>query len=267
MRRANSSRKQLGAWKGLSIQPCPLAIVTSNIRTSRCIKSDVSERASADCHPEHHPSSTEISPSLCKAELLEILDTFYVCDHCLEVLRVLNSIRRTRSQAVSSWLVNTNSTRGCLFPQWCVVFFPRTTLPADRSLDTDDVSVFHCQISKWGHLDHVFDRQSSGRTIQTPVEPPTGPDPGEQALQCLISGTTTRDEFPSLIQAVSLSAKAIEMIGCLRGSEAQAFIDVINEVRCHTSPFVPQGTGRFDNVDLDRPWRAPTSCRTFEMTV
>ena len=117
MRRVNASRKQLGSLKSLSIQPSPVAIVTSNIRTSRCIKSNVSERASgADCLPEHHPSSTEMSPSLCKAELQKMLDIFDVCDYCLEVLRVLNPIRRARSQVVSSWLVNTNSTRGCLFP-------------------------------------------------------------------------------------------------------------------------------------------------------
>ena len=106
------------------------------------------------------------------------------------------------------------------------------TLPVDRSLDTDDVSVFHCHFSEWRHLDH--DRQSSGRNTQAPVEQPTGPDSGELALQSLIGGTTSRDEFPSLIEAVSLSAKAIDQIGCLRGREAQTFIDVVNEVRCHT---------------------------------
>ena len=144
-------------------------------------------------------------------------------------------------------------------------FFPRATLPIDRSLDTDDVSVFHCHISEWRHPDH--DGQSSKRSIQGPAEPPTGPDSGELALQSLIDGTTSRDEVPSLLKSVSLSAKAIDKIGCLQGRDAQAFINVVNEVRCHTSPFVSQGTGRFDSVDLDRLWRVPTSCRTFEITV
>ena len=109
--------KAIGSLERFVDPSQPVVIVTSGIRASRCINSNVFEPASgADCHPEHRPSSTEMSPSLCRAELLETLDTFYVCDHCLEVLRVLNPIRRARSQAVSSWLVNTNSTRGCLFP-------------------------------------------------------------------------------------------------------------------------------------------------------
>ena len=117
MRRENSSRKQSGAWKGLSIQLSPLAIVTSIIRTSRCIKSNLFERASgADHLPEHHSSSTEMSPLLCKAELRKILDAFDVCDYCSKVLQVLNPIRGTRGQVVSSWLVKMNNTRGCLFP-------------------------------------------------------------------------------------------------------------------------------------------------------
>ena len=95
----------------------PLEIVTSIIRASCCIKSNLFERASgAECLPEHHPSSTEMTPSLCKAELQKILDAFDVCDYCLEFLQVLNPIRGARGQAVSSWLVKMNSTRGCLFP-------------------------------------------------------------------------------------------------------------------------------------------------------
>ena len=113
----------------------------------------------------------------------------------------------------------------------------------------------------------MFYGQSSGCTIETPVEPCTVPDSGEQALRSLIGGAASRDEVPLLLEAVSLSATAINKIRCLRGSEAQAFIDVVNEVRCHTSHFGSQGTSQFDNVDLDRLWRAPTSCHTFEITV
>ena len=102
--------------------------------------------------------------------------------------------------------------------------------------------------------------------MQAPVESPTGLDSGEQALHRLIGGTTSRDEVPSLLEAVSLSAKAIDRIRCLQGREAQAFIDVVDQVRCHTLPSPQQLVG-FDNVDLDRRWKAPTWCRTFEITV
>jgi hypothetical protein len=47
----------------------------------------------------------------------------------------------------------------------------------------------------------------------------------------LIGGTTPQGEFASLIKVVFSSGKAIDMVGCLKESDAQAFVDVMNEVR------------------------------------
>ena len=83
---------------------------------------------------------------------------------------------------------------------------------------------------KWQFPDNVRDRQSSEHSARTPANPSPSLDCGERALQCLINGTTSRDEATSLIEAVFLSKKAIDRIAHLRGSEAQAFIDAANEV-------------------------------------
>ena len=53
-----------------------------------------------------------------------------------------------------------------------------------------------------------------------------------QALQRLITRAVPRDEFPSLIETIFLGEKT-DVVGRLSGSDAQAFIDVIDEVRHH----------------------------------
>ena len=63
------------------------------------------------------------------------------------------------------------------------------------------------------------------------------PDPGEQALQKLLSGDTPQDKLVSSIEAVFSSRKAIATAGHLRRSDAQPFIDAVDEVGCH--PPVP----------------------------
>lgn len=60
--------------------------------------------------------------------------------------------------------------------------------------------------------------------------------PGERALQSLISGTIPQVEQTSLIETILSSRGATHMVGYLRGSDAQTFIDVVDEVRI-TLPF------------------------------
>ena len=99
----------------------------------------------------------------------------------------------------------------------------------------------------------MYDIHPSGYSVQLPAEP--GPDSGEQALQRLISGTTFQDEVASLVKAVVLSRKAIDEIGNLQRNDAQAIIDVLDKVLCHLS--ICEKLVDFDDLHLDRPWRAP----------
>lgn len=55
----------------------------------------------------------------------------------------------------------------------------------------------------------------------------------EQAWQRLIGSAVPQDELPSLIETIFSDRKAAEMVDRLQGSEAQAFIDVIDGVRHH----------------------------------
>jgi hypothetical protein len=63
-------------------------------------------------------------------------------------------------------------------------------------------------------------------------EPPPGPtsDAGQRALQRLISPTVPPDEIRSLIETVALNMKAADIVQYLQGSDAQIFIDVIDQV-------------------------------------
>ena len=71
-------------------------------------------------------------------------------------------------------------------------------------------------------------------------------DPGEQALQRLISDTIPQDEVAPLIEAVLLSGKAIEEIGNLQRNGVQAIIDILDKVPCYLSIFESL-------VDFDNP--------------
>ncbi|KAF9778164.1 hypothetical protein BJ322DRAFT_500310 [Thelephora terrestris] len=55
-------------------------------------------------------------------------------------------------------------------------------------------------------------------------------DAGQRALQRLISPSVPQDELPSLIETVALNTKTADIVQCLRGSDAQKFIDVIDQV-------------------------------------
>ena len=55
-------------------------------------------------------------------------------------------------------------------------------------------------------------------------------DSGKRALQCLVSRSVPQDELPSLIETVVSSAKAANIVQCLQGSDAQVFIDMVDQV-------------------------------------
>ena len=57
----------------------------------------------------------------------------------------------------------------------------------------------------------------------------------EWALQRLISGVLPQGELASLIGTIFSSRKAINLVDCLQERDAQTFIDVVHEARCHSS--------------------------------
>jgi hypothetical protein len=59
-------------------------------------------------------------------------------------------------------------------------------------------------------------------------------DSHNQALQRLISRAVPQNELASLIKTVFSDKKVTDLLGRLRGSEVQAFIDAIDKVRHHT---------------------------------
>ena len=61
-------------------------------------------------------------------------------------------------------------------------------------------------------------------------------DSQEQAWQRLITRVVPRDEIPSLIETV-LSGRKTDVAGRLRESDAQAFVDTLDEARHHTLYF------------------------------
>ena len=77
-------------------------------------------------------------------------------------------------------------------------------------------------------------RRSGEHSTTEPAGPSPTLYPGERALQSLIGGTTHQSERILLIGTICSSRKATEMVGRLRGSDAQTFIDVVDEVRHHS---------------------------------
>ena len=64
---------------------------------------------------------------------------------------------------------------------------------------------------------------------------PAPAEPSLVLLLCLISGAIPQDERTSLIEAIFLCRKVSGMVRRLRGSDAQIFIDVVDEVRYRCS--------------------------------
>ena len=81
-----------------------------------------------------------------------------------------------------------------------------------------------------------------------PTEPSLISTPEKQALQRLVSRSAPQDELPSVIETVVSNVKAVDIVNCLKGDDAQTFIDVIDEV-CHHTISWPRS--RF--VDLFQP--------------
>jgi len=75
----------------------------------------------------------------------------------------------------------------------------------------------------------------SGDTSR-PTEPPFVSDLDKQALQLLVCRAVPQDELPSVIESIVSNVKAIDIVNCLHGTEVQAFIDVVDEVRHRAIP-------------------------------
>ena len=54
----------------------------------------------------------------------------------------------------------------------------------------------------------------------------------KRVLQRLVSSATPRDELPSLIETVASNMKAADVVNNLQGTDAQAFVDVLDQVWC-----------------------------------
>ena len=54
----------------------------------------------------------------------------------------------------------------------------------------------------------------------------------KRALQRLVSRDVPHDELPSVIETVISNVKAVDIVECLQGNDAQTFIDVLDEA-CH----------------------------------
>lgn len=65
-------------------------------------------------------------------------------------------------------------------------------------------------------------------------------DSDKRALQRLVSSSISQDELSSLIETVVSNTKAANIVQCLRGSDAQIFIDVIDQV-CGAITFQKNG--------------------------
>ena len=55
-------------------------------------------------------------------------------------------------------------------------------------------------------------------------------DSDRRALQRLVSGAVPQDELASLIEGIVLNVKSAAFVECLRGSDARAFIEVMDKV-------------------------------------
>jgi len=237
----------------------PLLKMTSNISTVRHIESAIRERANcARGSQEYYPESINGCPVGWRMELLERLRTLDVCgfqpavytpskrpqgdlgpDSILEASPVEQHAKRpvdaellTPASAVCSYSV-ISAPRSLL-----IIRSPQTTstLSPDRELDT--------------------------------LAPAKSLPSDERALHRLISGPRPQSELASLIEAVFSSREAIGLADSLQESEAQAFIDVLHEVRFHLpSP----RNGLIDVVadfpNLDRLWGTSTLRQRSERSV
>ena len=71
-----------------------------------------------------------------------------------------------------------------------------------------------------------------------PSEPALIPDFDKRILQRLVSPEVSKDELPPLIATIVSNMKASDIVECLKGNDAQVFIDVIDEVCYQALPFL-----------------------------
>ncbi|KAF9643932.1 kinase-like protein [Thelephora ganbajun] len=96
-----------------------------------------------------------------------------------------------------------------------------------------------------GCVDRDCLNESSLSLVLSPVDtnhPSASPlllDSDKRALQRLVSRVVSHDELPSLIETIVSNVKAADIVQCLQGSDAQAFIDVIDEA-LGSLDFAPQ---------------------------
>ena len=61
-------------------------------------------------------------------------------------------------------------------------------------------------------------------------------DPNKRALQRLVTRTIHQDELPSVIATIVSNVKASDIVECLQESDAQTFVDIMDEACHHTIP-------------------------------
>ena len=79
-------------------------------------------------------------------------------------------------------------------------------------------------------------RPSLGLDPPRHLDPPIAIDSQEQAWQRLITRAVPLDELPSLIETI-FSGRETDVFNRLKGGDAQAFIDIMDEVPYHTRDF------------------------------
>ena len=72
---------------------------------------------------------------------------------------------------------------------------------------------------------------SPGPDTNRVSEPPVFPKPAERNLQRLVGRAAQEEEIPFLLETVVSSMKVAGIVECLRGRDAQTFVDVVDEVR------------------------------------
>ena len=70
-----------------------------------------------------------------------------------------------------------------------------------------------------------------------PPDLPAAPDSQTQAWQRLINRDIPQDELATFIETTVSGVKTVDIMDCLQGRDAQACIDVIDEVRYPAPPF------------------------------
>ena len=73
-------------------------------------------------------------------------------------------------------------------------------------------------------------------------EPVLVPDSDNRALRRLVSREVSQNELPSFIETIVSNTKAADIVKCLKGTDVQTFIDVIDEA-CYQA--VPSLKNRF----------------------